>query len=394
MSRSAGFDADRSKPAASASVWLVPVAALVIITAVDLAFRGRWGITGLFAVVPALAIFQGADRARYHLIGMATFVTCVLLAVLHGSGDRLVSAGGVVAVMVVCGAGCLNHRLRLADTQAVAEVAQRALLRPLPARLGPLQLETRYLAAAPQARVGGDVYDAAWTPYGIRIMIGDVMGSGLGAVETAGRLLGAFREAAYDEETLTSLAWRLHVSLSRNLPAGEPGVFATALLISVSPEGDVAEVLSCGHPPPLLLRGEGGAQEAETGSPLPPLGILEFSQEHAFSREGPGAEVHLRPGDGLLLYTDGFSEARDARGEFFPLAERATAAAPAALVQHLVDDLTTHAGDRLKDDAALVLLRRRPLDVIDTAHQLLPPARRPQHGAPPHRSRRDERPRA
>jgi hypothetical protein len=385
MSRSKGLGACWSRPAARS----VPLTALVIITVLDLTFGGRWGFSGLLAVVPALAIFQGADRSRYHLIGMATFVTCVLLAVLHWSGDPLVSAGGVAAVMVVCGAGCLKHRLRLADTQAVAEVAQRALLRPLPARLGPLHLETRYLAAAPQAQVGGDVYDAAWTPYGVRLMIGDVMGSGLGAVETAGRLLGAFREAAYDEESLTSLAWRLHVSLSRNLPAGEPGVFATALLISVSPEGDVAEVLSCGHPPPLLLlRGERGAQEVEIGSPLPPLGILEFSQQHT------AVEVRLRPGDGLLLYTDGFTEARDVRGEFFPLAERATTAAPATLVQHLVDDLTTHARGRLKDDAALVLLRRRPLDVIDSAHQMLPPSRRPQHGAPPHRSRRDERPRA
>jgi hypothetical protein len=156
--------------AAKASIWMVPLPALVTITAVDLALRGRSGVSGLFAVVPALAIFQGVDRRRFHLIGGATFLTCVMLAVIQWRGDALASAGGVVTVMVVCGAGCLDHQRRLADTQAVAEVVQRALLRPLPSRLGPLQLETRYLASAPQALIGGDMYDAAWTPYGIRLI--------------------------------------------------------------------------------------------------------------------------------------------------------------------------------------------------------------------------------
>jgi Stage II sporulation protein E (SpoIIE) len=356
--------------AANASVWMVPLSALVAITVVDLALRGSPAVSGMFAVVPALAILQHADRRRFHLIGVATFSTCVVLAVVQWRGDALASAAGVALVMVVCGAGCLNHLRRLADTQAVAEVVQRALLRPLPSRLGPLQLETRYLASAPQAQVGGDVYDAAWTPYGIRLMIGDVMGNGLGAVETAGRLLGTFREAAYDEADLVSLAWRLHIGLSRNPEVGESGVFATALLVNVSPEGDVAEVLSCGHPPPLLLRRDLGAEEIEIGTPLPPLGMLEFWQEHS------RVEVGLRPGDGLLLYTDGFTEARDARGEFFPLAERAACGEPANLMQRLVDDLAAHAGGRPGDDAALVMLRRHQADVIDVDDQM-------QHSATP-----------
>ncbi len=308
----------------------------------------------MFAVVPALAVVQNADRRRFHLIGGVTVATCVALAAFQWRGDVLASAAGVTVVMVVCGTGCLTHLRRLAETQAVAEAVQRALLRPLPSRLGPLRLETRYLASAPQAKVGGDVYDAAWTPYGIRLMIGDVMGNGLGAVETAGRLLGTFREAAYEEGDLDSLAWRLHVGLCRSPSVGEFEVFATALLISISPRGDVAEVLSCGHPPPLLLPAEGGAAEIEISSPLPPLGMLEFRHKHS------KVEVGLRPGDGLLLYTDGFTEARDASGEFFPLAKRAACAAPSDLVQCLVDDLAAHAGPGLADDAALVLMRRQP----------------------------------
>jgi serine phosphatase RsbU (regulator of sigma subunit) len=340
---------------------MLPLSVLVVITATDLATRGEAGVSGMFAVVPALAVLQGTDQRRFHLLGAAAFGTSVALAVIHWRGDVLGSAGGAVAVMVVCGAHCLGSLRRLADTEAVAEAAQRAVLRPLPPRLGPLRLQARYLASAPQAQVGGDVYDAAWTPYGIRLIIGDVMGNGLGAVETAGQLLGTFREAAYDEEDLASLARRLDIGLSR-FPAGERGVFATALLVGVSFEGDVAEVLSCGHPPPLLLREGRGAEEVDIGSPLPPLGMLDFYRDHT------RAEVALEPGDGLLLYTDGFTEARDAHGEFFPLARHAAAAEPADLLQHLVDDLARHAGNRRGDDAALVLLRRDHTSPPDRDH--------------------------
>ena len=78
-----------------------------------------------------------------------------------------------------------------------------------------------------------------------------------------------------------------------------------------------------------------------------------------------GAErtVALRPGDALLLYTDGVTEARDAHREFYPLAERvaALAAAPGGqdgdLLDRLRDDLMRHVGAPLDDDAALLLAR-------------------------------------
>ena len=84
--------------------------------------------------------------------------------------------------------------------------------------------------------------------------------------------------------------------------------------------------------------------------------MLDFCQEHT------RVEVGLRPGDGLLLYTDGITEARDASGEFFSLAKRAACAEPADLMRCLVDDLAAHAGHRLTDDAALVLARRHQAD--------------------------------
>jgi hypothetical protein len=173
-----------------------------------------------------------------------------------------------------------------------------------------------------------------------------------------------------ERDDLTSLAWRLHVSLSRNLQVGELGVFATALLISVSPRGRCRRG--------AVLWPSAAASEGE---------IAEWRSSRSdrrcrrsgcpsSARSTPGLRFGLRPGDGLLLYTDGFTEARDARGEFFPLARCAACAEPADLMQRLVDDLAAHAGDRLGDDAALVLLRRHQADRIDVDHQV-------QHSATP-----------
>jgi hypothetical protein len=77
----------------------------------------------------------------------------------------------------------------------VAEVAQRAILRPIPARLGAMSFATRYLSAAEEALIGGDFYDAAFTPHGLRLITGDVRGKGLPAVQLASVVLGCFREA-------------------------------------------------------------------------------------------------------------------------------------------------------------------------------------------------------
>ncbi len=65
---------------------------------------------------------------------------------------------------------------KLANVTSVAEAVQRALLPPLPRRIGPLEFEVVYLAAAAEARVGGDLYEVARTQFGIRLIVGDARG--------------------------------------------------------------------------------------------------------------------------------------------------------------------------------------------------------------------------
>ena len=105
----------------------------------------------------------------------------------------------------------------LNQVRAVAEVAQRVLLRPPQPTIGDVMVAARSASASAGASVGGDFYDIVDTPYGVRAIIGDVRGSGLGAVEVAAVLLGSFREAAYDEPDLRDLVRRLEISLRRYL---------------------------------------------------------------------------------------------------------------------------------------------------------------------------------
>ncbi|MFJ5156987.1 SpoIIE family protein phosphatase [Streptomyces sp. NPDC088353] len=99
----------------------------------------------------------------------------------------------------------------------MSEVAQRAVLRPLPHRIGPLQVASAHLAAEENALIGGDLYAAVRTPSGTRLIIGDVMGKGLTAIGDAALPLGAFREAAHRRAELPELMAHLEQSVCVNL---------------------------------------------------------------------------------------------------------------------------------------------------------------------------------
>ena len=284
----------------------------------------------------------------------------------------------ITAVATAGTAISVRQERRIAEVTSVAEAAQRAVLRPLPPRLGPLGLDVVYVAAAAEAKVGGDLYEAVATgAHGIRVIMGDVRGKGLGAIELATDVLGMFREQAHEACTLGELAARLDAGLGRGL--GRHEEFVTALLVEIDPESGLTSIFSCGHPAPLLIpAARDGADRCitlmEVPAPAPPLGLLTLG-------DTSGAQLccALQPDDQLLLYTDGVTEARDAKRAFYPLPERVSAltakaagsqAAGRALLrpasagnarQGLLDllraDLFKHVGAPLDDDAALLLVR-------------------------------------
>lgn len=236
---------------------------------------------------------------------------------------------------------------------------------PASTHVGRLQLESRHLPAAQGG--GGDIHDAMATPFGIRLLIGDVMGTGPAANRTGLAVLNAWRKLACTEASLADIAVRLHAMIVRS---EHPERFVTALLVNFPVTGDLAdqaggswaELVCCGHPPPLLLRG-GSAAFLEP-PPAPPLGLLDLADGRC-----QGSLFPVGEGDQLLLYTDGVSEARDGAGRFFPLTERTSEAvgggpgpdgtASPHLLDALVASLHDHVGHRVTDDVLLLLASMR-----------------------------------
>jgi serine phosphatase RsbU (regulator of sigma subunit) len=257
---------------------------------------------------------------------------------------------------------------------------QRTLLRPLPHQVGPVEVGVVYLAAAAEARVGGDLYEIARTQFGIRLIVGDVRGKGLDAVETAADVLGSFREVAHEVYTLAEVARRIDVSLARRFEASQAyrsrpqEEFVTAVLAEIDPCSGTLTIYNCGHPAPILLspsvparreshRGRKRAVSVVTTvdvpSPAPPLRLLPLGDSSAAGRTLP-----FQPGGALLLYTDGVTEAQNPCRVRYPLATRLTeltrtrtGGIPPDLLERLREDLLRHTGSPLTDDAALVLVR-------------------------------------
>ncbi|MEU2627005.1 PP2C family protein-serine/threonine phosphatase [Kitasatospora sp. NPDC007106] len=286
----------------------------------------------------------------------------------------MVSYAALTAISAYIAELRMRRAAAFAAVSSVAEAAQRALLRRPGPKVGPLRLAVRYVSAADEARIGGDLYSALDTPHGTRLLVGDVRGKGLGAVQTAAVVLGAFREAAYDEEKLNRVAARIEASVERHVPDGE---FTTALFAEFGAPGTV-ELLHFGHVPPIRVAADGTVAVLEAVDPWVPLGLGPLVTGEPTTVRQP-----FGPEDVLVLCTDGVVEARHHRtGEFYPLAERVgplvrgTARSAAELesaVGRVYADLLVHTGGALGDDALLMLVSR--------------PGDHPQHPQHPHHGR-------
>ncbi|WP_105974825.1 PP2C family protein-serine/threonine phosphatase [Streptomyces geranii] len=383
---SGGADDGPDFPAASAASagrglgWLPPLVLLIGIAVLD------WNTTGEFRIISWIVLVPGIAAALCGVVGTAVFAALSLATYVFVDGAWphqyqtglpdfiLVALGGVLAVLA-CAVRVRGER-RMLHMRDVAETTRRTVLRPLPPGWGGLDHAAVYLAADAVARVGGDFYDIQPGPHGTRVLIGDVQGKGLGAVEAAAALLGTFREAGYHEPALATVAERLEVRMLRHvryraaLGREEGDRFATAVLIGfeglpevqgVAAAGPVVTVVNFGHEPSLIVSSE-GVRSLPPGDGLP-LGLSELA------RGGDGvpsvAKVFLAAGETLLLVTDGVTEARDDDGVFFPLRERVAEAVagdpriadPQRLVGFVRDGTLRHCGGHLADDTTVFAVR-------------------------------------
>ncbi|MFJ2609609.1 PP2C family protein-serine/threonine phosphatase [Streptomyces sp. NPDC087425] len=353
--------------------WLPPVLLLLLIALVD------WNTADEFRIISWIVLVPGIAAAICGVPGTAVLAFLALGTYFlvdnawpgqyrAGWPDFvLVALGGTLATLF-CALRVRGER-RMLHMRVVAETTRRTVLRPLPATLGGLDHAAVYLAADSEARVGGDFYDIQPGPHGTRVLLGDVQGKGLGAVEAAAALLGTFREAGYHEKDLATVAARLELRMLRHrghcaaLGRDDADRFATAVLLDFpAGEADFVDVLVFGHDPPLAV-GPGGVRPLPPGDGLPlGLGELEPARDHAPTVR----RVPLGPGETLLLTTDGVTEARDADGAFYPLVvdvAGAVAADPGAcepprLVAYVRDRTLRHCRGRLADDTTVLAVRR------------------------------------
>ena len=348
--------------------WLELATAVAVIVVVIVCAAHAWTapllLAPLLAVPPALAGVGARSFLRPLAYGAVSLVAAIIIAATASGDTHDVPVVTIVAIVVMTAISAAatafssgGQTEQIANVISVAETAQRAVLKPLPGQLGPIELGVIYLAAAADAKVGGDLYDVTTTEHGIRLVMGDVRGKGLGAVEVAADVLGMYREVAHDVHTLGELARRLDAGLSRRW--GEHEEFVTALFVEIDPEIGRLSLFNCGHPPPILISAD-GVTVLEVPAPAPPLGLLTLGDS-----SGAARTLAFKPNDQLLLYTDGVTEARDRRRSFYPLDERlhvlqAKAKASSAglgLLEAVRDDLLRHSGAPLEDDAALLLVR-------------------------------------
>ncbi|MFC8919966.1 PP2C family protein-serine/threonine phosphatase [Streptomyces sp. NPDC057116] len=363
--RQRGRDGGGGREGARRFVRALPALLIAGGVAYDLSTPPRFTAAPLFAAAPLVAAPLFAVWATL-LSGSFAVLAVLFLHIGNGTLGEVQALTEILTVVVVAALALLINRVvrrsgeRLASARVIAETAQRAVL-PTPAeRIGGLQVAARYEAAQEDAFIGGDLFAVQDTPYGVRLVVGDVRGKGLGAVEAVAVVIGAFREAAEQESSLEGVAQRLERALAREgtrrdgLDAFEG--FTTAVLAEVVRGEAVVRVVDRGHPEPLMLYADGSVALLEQVEPALPLGMAELGAwpDRAF-------EVPFPAGATLLLYTDGLSEARDAAGVFYDPVARLSGRlfpGPDALLDALVSDVRRYTGGGATDDLALLAVSR------------------------------------
>ncbi|GHJ50926.1 PP2C family protein-serine/threonine phosphatase [Micromonospora chersina] len=324
------------------------LALLAIVSAVELADGRPAHYVALMVAAPFLAAALASWRVVLGVGLLATGIGAAFaLAEQTMSLVTAVNVAGIALATAIAGAvAAVRQRQseRIAELSRLASVAQQAVLRSLGPQVGTLAVAARYISSTATAEIGGDLYEAMDTPYGVRMIIGDVRGKGLDAVRLASIVLGSYRHVAYERADLRAVVTDLDRAVARNVGDED---FVTAAL--VEERGGTLTIVNCGHPPPLLLR-RGAVIPLEPPAPAPPLGFMPVVR--------PRVE-RLEPGDRLLLFTDGLGEARR-DGEFFPTADRAWRLLGHGTVADGLASLETALVEwvhgRLDDDIALVLM--------------------------------------
>lgn len=243
---------------------------------------------------------------------------------------------------------------RYSDVERELNTARRIhdRLFPAPIETGPIRMSFRY---EPMRQIGGDYLDAAWRPDGsLSLALIDVTGHGVAAALAVNRLHGELKRVfaqhpdADPARIISALNEYIHLTLS------DEQVFATAVALRVRPDGAVRLCIA-GHPPPLLRKSDGAVVHLDSTAAM--LGMLAPAD---FEAESVG--VALGPGDLLVLYTDGATEAMDRASRQLGIGgmSRAVQALdrpdPLTAPQRVLDAVLAYRAGPSQDDTLIVAL--------------------------------------
>ena len=283
-------------------------------------------------------------------------------------------------------AGLAAHLGVAYDNEAVARVQQefdaaqrdavhqlQEAVRPPVPTVADTELGVHYLAADPATPTGGDLYDWQLLPDGtVHLAVVDVMGKGVAATKDALTVTHAVRMLVFEGTPLADVVARA----DRVIGEHHPELVATLVVGRYDPATGVLRLAGGGHPPPLLVTGEGKADLIDT--PGVPLGFPGAGSEGVI-------DVTLDRSDTVVLYTDGLIEASKdiERGlEALCSAGQEVAAYPAGSMAHALVERAL-AGAQRRDDTVALVLRRRIPPAPGAEQPLLRPFRHTFTATPP-----------
>lgn len=212
----------------------------------------------------------------------------------------------------------------------------------------------------PAYEFGGDAFDHSLTETTLHVAVLDAMGHNLASGLTTAVSLAACRNARRTGADLPELVESVDDALSQWLP----DQFCTGVLAQLDLTSGMLRWVNCGHPTPLLIRDRRPLVDAMRREASPPMGMPSLLTQ----RRRETHEIVLKPGDRVLMYTDGVTEARAVDGAEFGLEQfaeyiiGATAAGelPSETLRRLIHSILDSPTSRLRDDATILMFEWSP----------------------------------
>ena len=262
-----------------------------------------------------------------------------LASLLRADGDLLRTIATEAATLVenVSLARAEESARRYDEELSIAAEIQRDLMT---VRIPELSYARVQAHSVPCKGIGGDFYDVVTTPEGLYVVVADISGKGISAALLASMLQGLVHAQILAGQSLA------HIAMFANQYICKKSVkkYATLILLHLAPDGSV-EYINCGHVLPIL-HGADGVRVLDNRNL--PVGLV---PDASYSHD----TFHMQPGERIVVFTDGVTEAEDQVGEFYGNTRLESSVLTGASIEVIFRDLQKFmAGAISTDDCTLL----------------------------------------